>query len=584
MNKDYTRATVRSWVALRLRRYWKPMSLILLMQAIGALLGSLQPILFQRIVALVVAKYASFPIREGLRLLGALALVYLIGSLLQGAGGYVGSLFSCDMLRQLQVDFFDKMIRLPLQTLQKQSAGEMFTRFSADTSQTQRFLVSFIPSLIRDLLTALVVTVILLIGCPLALTATALSIIVITGCLTAMLHSVMERFARTQREQYGAINALLDETFQGIDTLKTLASEGRRRHGFERLARDFRDLSVKAGTVGASFSSALDLLTKFGGVLLLFLAYRLIAHGKIGTAPFLLFFFYSGMLQMTTSSLVYSLTSFQSQLVGLRNVARFLMEPVEEDVPEQHAGFEIAKSVAIEVMRLTFAYPEKNLLFRDACLLAPARGTTLIHGPSGSGKSTLINLILGFYSPTQGTVLFGGVPINKITRSELRRKLGVVTQDHFIFSETLRDNVRIARHDAGEDQIRDALRRAHLDGLVQRLPGGLDYRLDPRGKGLSAGERQRICIARVLLRDSPIMLLDEPWSNLDDEARQILACVINECRTRKTVVITSHEDIPCLKVDRVYRLVPETGSFVQENRDGTSFDWNRHALQPAAKG
>jgi ABC-type multidrug transport system fused ATPase/permease subunit len=176
--------------------------------------------------------------------------------------------------------------------------------------------------------------------------------------------------------------------------------------------------------------------------------------------------------------------------------------------------------------------------------------------------------MLRFYSPIQGTILFGGVPIDRFARLELRQKVGVVTQDHFIFSESLRDNIRIANPDAGDDQIMDALVRAHLEGLVKRLPGGLDYRLDPRGKGLSAGERQRICIARILLRDSPIMLLDEPWSNLDEEVRYLLAGVINECRSRKTVLIMSHEDIPCLTVDRVYRLVPETGKVIRENRQG----------------
>jgi ABC-type multidrug transport system fused ATPase/permease subunit len=229
---------------------------------------------------------------------------------------------------------------------------------------------------------------------------------------------------------------------------------------------------------------------------------------------------------------------------------------------------------------LTFGYPGNGLLFREAQLLAPANGTTLIHGPSGSGKSTLINLMLRFYAPTQGTILFGGAPIDGFARLELRQKIGVVTQDHFIFSDSLRDNIRIANPDAGDDRIMDALARARLAGLVERLPGGLDYRLDPRGKGLSAGERQRICIARILLRDSPIMLLDEPWSNLDEEVRYLLASVINECRSSKTVVIMSHEDIPSLTVDRVYRLVPEIGKIVQEDRQELLNAWRSPGAAP----
>jgi ABC-type bacteriocin/lantibiotic exporter with double-glycine peptidase domain len=544
------------------------LAIVFVVQAASAGLGSIQPLFFQRIVSLVVSRRGAFPMADGLRLLGSLTAVYLAAALLQALGGYVASSFSSGLLRELQVDFFDRISRLPLQRLQKQSAGELFTRFSADTSQAQRFLASFLPSVTRDALTALVVTVILWSACPLILTGTALLIVAVTGVFTAGLHFVMEHFARTQRAQYGAINTLLDETIQGIDTLKTLASEERRGRYFETLAREFRDVSVKAGGLGATLTSGLDLLSKLGGILLIALAYRLLAGGSLATNAFLLFFFYAGLLQMAVSSLVYSLATFQPQLVGLQNIARFFAEPVEDEQPQESSVPAPAESVAIELTGLTFGYPEGRLLFREADLVVPAKSITLVHGPSGSGKSTLINLLLRFYAPQCGNILLGDIPIDTIARAELRRTIGVVLQDHFIFSESLRDNIRIADPAAGDDRIEDALRRAHLESFLARLPGGLNCRLDPRGKGLSGGERQRICIARVLLRDAAIMVLDEPWSNLDDEARGTLALVLNECRARKTILIMSHEDIPSLEVDRVFLLVPETGRFVEESREG----------------
>lgn len=563
MNAFPPQHAVRTWITRNLKRHWGVVSVMLLLQVFCALLVSVQPMLFQRIVSLVVSSADVFPTREGLRLLADLALVYLAGSLLQGVGGYVASAFAANFSRQLQVDFFEKMIRLPIQTLHKQSAGEFFTKFSFDTSQAEMFLVMFLPSVTRELLTVLTVTVILLATCPLMLTGTALGIVVVTSATTALLHVVMERFAQTQRNKSGTINSLLDETLQGIDTLKTLASEGRHGRRFERLATELRDVSVKAGLTGAAFSSALDLVSKGGGILLIFLAYRLIAHGKIDSQAFLLFFFYASILQMSVAALVNVLANFQPQLVGLRNVANFLAEPVENR-PQPGSTETITQSVPIELSGLTFGYPGKGLLFQEAQFLAPARSTTLIHGPSGSGKSTLINLLHGFYAPSHGDILFGGVPINRLDRLELRRKIGVVTQDHFIFSESIRDNIRIANPDADDDRIMNAVARAHLEGLVNLLPGGLDYHLDPRGKDLSAGERQRICIARILLTDAPIMLLDEPWSNLDTDVRYLLAEVINECRAHKTIVIMSHEDISTLIVDHVYRLIPETGKLARE--------------------
>ncbi len=563
MNTPAPHAPVRTWLARNLKRHGGVLSVLLLVQVFCALLVSVQPLLFQRIVSLVVSGDQVFPLGKGLRLLADLALVSLAGALFQGLGGAVASRFAADFSRQLHVDFFEKMIRLPIQTLRSQSAGEFFTKFSFDTSQAEMFLVVFLPSVARELLTVLAVTGILLASCPLVLTGTALCIVVVTSATTALLHVVMERFAHTQRAQSGTINSLLDETLQGIDTLKTLASEGRHGRRFERLATQLRDVSVKAGLTGAGFSSVLDLVAKGGGILLIFLAYRLIARGEIDSEAFLLFFFYASILQMSVAALVNTLSHFQPQLVGLRNVAAFLAEPVEDRVGP--VGTEtLTASVPIEISGLTFGYPGKRLLFRDARLLAPANGTTLIHGPSGAGKSTLINLLHGFYAPSRGRIFFGALPLERLERSELRRKVGVVTQDHFIFSESIRDNIRIGNPDADDARVMTAVAKAHLEGVVGRLPGGLDFRLDPRGKGLSAGERQRIAIARILLTDAPIMLLDEPWSNLDMDVRFLLAEVINECRTHKTIVIMSHEDIPTLIVDRVYRLDPETGTFVPE--------------------
>jgi ABC-type bacteriocin/lantibiotic exporter with double-glycine peptidase domain len=532
-------------------------------------LGSLQPWFFQRIVSLVVSHYGTFPMTDGLRILGYLTLIYITSALLQALGGYFAASFSSDLQRELQVDFFEKISRQPLLKMHKQSAGELFTKFSADTSQAQRFLANFIPSVVRDALIAVVVMVILLSSCPLILTGATLVIVSVTGALTAGLHFVMERFARTQRAQYGTINTLLDETIQGIDTLKTLASEDRRSRRFEGLAREFRDVSVKASRFGATLSSSVDLLSKLGGLLLIVLAYRLLAGGSLTSDIFLLFFFYASFLQMAVSSLVYALATFQPQFVGLQNIAQFLDEPVEDEDQKEISVPVPAESVAIELTGLTFGYNEGRLLFREADLFIPANGITLIHGPSGSGKSTLINLLLRFYSPQRGKILLGGIPTDMISRAELRRTIGVVLQDHFIFTETLRDNIQIADANASDDRIVDALRRAQLETLMKRLPGGLDCRLDPRGKGLSGGERQRISIARVLLRDSAIMVLDEPWSNLDDEARSTLAVVLNECRMRKTILIMSHEDIPSLNVDRVFHLVPESGRFVEECRNNT---------------
>jgi len=194
------------------------------------------------------------------------------------------------------------------------------------------------------------------------------------------------------------------------------------------------------------------------------------------------------------------LSAAPSEIIGLRNLAHFFSTAVEEDTTAD--GPRLDKPESIDFRNFLFSYNGDRPLFKDASLHVPAGSTTVIHGPSGSGKSTLIQLLLRFRDPDKGSITIGGIDIARYSRSELLRKIGVVTQDHYIFNETLRQNLLVAKPDATDEQLVEALDKALLSEFLDRLPNGLDTVLDPRGKGLSAGERQRICIARMLLKNS----------------------------------------------------------------------------------
>ncbi len=194
-------------------------------------------------------------------------------------------------------------------------------------------------------------------------------------------------------------------------------------------------------------------------------------------------------------------------------------------------------------------------------MTVPARSITVVQGERGSGKSTLINLLLRFHATEKGRISIGGIDIGLIPRRELREKIGVLSQQHFIFHESLRDNLKIAKPDANEDEILHALERAHLGEIAVGLPMGIDTKMDPRDKGISAGEKQRICLARLMLRNSPIMILDEPWSKLGGRARRLLAEVLNSCKADATILILTHELLEDLNVDLFYYLDGTKGVF-----------------------
>jgi ABC-type multidrug transport system fused ATPase/permease subunit len=554
---------MRSWISGIIRRYRLPLTLLVIMQLGCGLLIALQPRYYQRLVNLAIDGQHANLWTLGLPLLEELALIFLAIAVLQGLIGYAGSVFSFNLLKQLQTDFFDKVSHLPLTYFQQQSSGEVFTKFNNDIGQAQRFFADFLPGVGRELITAAAVTAILFYFCPAVLTLAALGIVGLTTILVVVLNRIMGVFARAQRDEWGEIQRVFDETIQGLDTVKVLAAEGQQAEHFHKHTSRLKQLAVRAGTVLSVFSPGTELLTQLGGLGVVALAYYLITSGEMGLEPFLLFFFYATLLQMSVSSLTRMLATVQTELTGMRHLAGFLAEAPEAE--DRHPLATLPSyAIPIELSDLTFGYPGGRRLYNRAHLLIPANSVTLIRGESGSGKSTLINLLLRLYTPEEGVISIGGIDIRRIPRTELRRKIGVVTQNHFIFQETLRANLLIAQPDASDQQIWQAIERAQLRNFVARLPQGLETVMDPRGKGVSTGERQRICIARLLLRESPIMILDEPWSNLDHRARNLLAEVINACKHTATILILTHELHPALAVDRLYQVDGTQGILVQE--------------------
>jgi ABC-type multidrug transport system fused ATPase/permease subunit len=555
---------MRAWIFGVIRRYRLPLTVLVIMQLGCGLLIALQPRYYQQLVNLAIDGPHANLWTQGLPLLEELALIFLGIAVLQGLIGYTGSVFSFNLLKQLQSDFFDKVSHLPLTYFQQQSSGEVFTKFNNDIGQAQRFFADFLPGVGRELITAAAVTAILFYFCPAVLTLAALGIVGLTTILVAVLNRIMGVFARAQRDEWGEIQRVFDETIQGLDTVKVLAAEGQQAEHFHKHTSRLKQLAVRAGTVLSVFSPVTELLTQLGGLGVVALAYYLITRGEMGLEPFLLFFFYATLLQMSVSSLTRMLATVQTELTGMRHLAGFLAEAPEA---EDHHPLTTLPShaVPIELSDLTFGYPGGRRLYNRAHLLIPANSVTIIRGESGSGKSTLINLLLRLYAPEAGVISIGGIDIRRIPRTELRRKIGVVTQNHFIFQETLRANLLIAQPDASDPQIWQAIERAQLSNFLARLPQGLETVMDPRGKGVSTGERQRICIARLLLRESPIMILDEPWSNIDHRARKLLAEVINACKSTATILILTHELHPALAVDRLYHVDGTQGILIQED-------------------
>ena len=550
-----TAANEHSYLLSLFFRHKESIAVILFLQMACALLIAIQPFLFQRLVASVLTGPSPSPLSTAVSILAALLVLYLLTSLVRIFGGIVACRFSSNLLEELQIAFFQQLCSLPLQYFRHHPTGEFMTKFTSDVAHTQSLVCHLGPAVLRESIIILAVTAILLSTCPIGLTAAALLVVGSAVILIYLLNKTLEKYAARQRRNLSDINKAMDETVQGIDTFKIYSGEKQRVRYFRQKTASFREVSVTSGILASTFAPLIELVSKTGTLLLLAAAYVMSTREQLPTERFLLFFFYIGLLESASVALINTLSNIQPQLVCAGELADFFGE-LSEDGRKETGPTHITVPADIELSRLSFSYPGRQQLFDNLNLRIPARAITVIQGPSGSGKSTLINLLLRFYPVGKGTIRVGEHNINRIPKTELRSQVGVVPQFHFILHDTLRSNVAIADTEVSDDEILRVIGLARLQDFLSRQPDGLDQILDPRGKGISGGEKQRLSIARLLVRKTPIVILDEPWSNLDQATRDPLINLVNQWKQSATIVIFTHTIPDTMDIDARYDIGP----------------------------
>jgi len=474
----------------------------------------------------------------------------------QGGGAYIMTKLSAEIFKDVRQSFFEKISRLPLSYFRRENQGELVAKFNLDLGNTERLLTDTAPRFLFHLLATVTILVILFSYCDAFLTLVVLMIALLSSGLLIRLNQKLRRLAEGLRQTYAETNRIFDETVQGIDTLKLFASEAQQVRKFDATIETFRRLSLRSGKISAVYSSLIFAVTEYGNLLVLFLGYWFLTRKTLTLDMFLLYFFYLVFFQRSLSYIVSEFMNFQTTLVSLRKISQLFKEADElpDHVHSATPGIALPDSLKIEIAKLSFTYPDGKTIFKDIDLTIGDHQTTLITGPSGTGKTTLINLILGFYQPTSGRILINGNAIEQYSVQSLRRHISVVTQDYFIFEESLRENLSLANPQASEEQMLEALKRAHLWDWYLSLPAGLETILGSRGKTSSTGERQRICIARAFLKQVPLLILDEPFANIDEYAKEEILKVIAKLQHELSLVIISHQPIPAEFIDQSYTL------------------------------
>jgi ATP-binding cassette subfamily B protein len=349
------------------------------------------------------------------------------------------------------------------------------------------------------------------------------------------------------------ISELLSHLQESLSGIRIIAAYNRQRHNIvehRNVCARYRDANDYTATVGAIYGPSAEIIGLCGQVLVLLIGGRMVLDGRLSLGELSAFVLSLNTFFAPIQQLVQLYDTFQKGQASLRKLADLLQ--TEPTVAEKPDAIELPPLVgAIELEDVSFGYVEWRPVLQDVSLTIAEGETFSLVGATGAGKSTIAKLVTRFHDPTAGRVLLDGQDLRDVTLTSLRRQLGIVPQEPFLFSGSIRDNIAFARPDATDDEVLEACRAVGIDDLVERLPDGIHTPCHERGVSLSSGERQLLALARAFLSQPRVLVLDEATSNLDLRSEAKIEHALDVLLEGRTAIIIAHRLQTAMRADRI---------------------------------
>ncbi|MGA5049921.1 ABC transporter ATP-binding protein [Streptomyces cellulosae] len=485
---------------------------------------------------------------------GALLLMsaLVIGNTVLGAvGSYVLRRAAESVVLGARRTLSSYLLRLRIAAVDRTEPGDLMARITSDTTLLREVTTDSLIGLGTGGLT-LLATVALMGWVEPVLLAVTLGVLAVAGTLLGVVVPRIRRASKRAQEAVGVMGASLERVLGALRTVKASGAEPREERTLHDAARESWRMSVRAAKWSAAAGNTAGLAMQLAFITVLAVGGARVATGAIdiGTlVAFLLFVFY---LMAPISQVVGAVTQYQAGSAALARIQEALRLPAEPAAPPAALPSLGAAPAAVAFEDVRFRYAEDlPYVHHGVTFAVPPQGLTAFVGPSGAGKTTVFSLIERFYDPESGVITVDGRDVADWALPELRAAIGYVEQDAPVLSGSLRDNLLLGNPDADEDALTRVLKTTRLDGLVARLPQGLDTLVGHRGTKLSGGERQRVAIARALLRRPRLLLLDEATSQLDAVNEAALRDTVADVARTTTVLVVAHRLSTVTAADRI---------------------------------
>ncbi len=543
--------------------YYRPYRGLFLLDFSCAVLSGLFELGFPMAVKLFVDRL--LPSQQwGLVVLATVGLlgVYVANTGLMAVVTYWGHMLGINIETEMRRRAFDHLQKLSFGYFDNQKTGHLVGRLTKDLEEIGEVAHHGPEDLFIAVMT-LVGAFVLMFSVNVHLALITAAVVPLTAWLTSRYGGRMTRNWRDLYGRVGAFNARIEENVGGIRVVQAFANEEHERRLFAKDNASYRATKLTAYRIMAASTSLSYLSMRLIQIVVLIAGSYFVITGQLSHGGFVGFLLLIGVFFRPVEKINAVIETYPKGVAGFRRYTEFL--DTSPDIVDRPGAIEVSGlkgDIAYE--NVTFGYSPDKPVLSGVDLAIKAGETIAFVGPSGAGKTTICSLLPRFYEVGSGRVTIDGIDVRDMTLVSLRRQIGVVQQDVFLFAGTIRENVAYGRLDAAEADISDAIRRARLDDMVARLPDGLDTVVGERGVKLSGGQKQRLAIARMFLKNPPILILDEATSALDVETERAIQASLAELSRGRTTLVIAHRLATIRGADRIV-VVDESG-IVEQGR------------------
>jgi ATP-binding cassette subfamily B multidrug efflux pump len=473
---------------------------------------------------------------------------------------FIMSKVSNRVLVVIRQELYTHIQTLDFRFFDSRPAGKILSRIIGDINSLRDVLENSVTTVIPELVTVVTVVIIMFAkNAKLAAAALWSLPLMIAGII--LIQSKTRRRWQLFRKKSSNLNAFIHEDLSGMKVVHAFNAEDETDKEFDDLLEEHRTSFVSAVKWADAFGSVIDFCWGIGTLALYFVGIKVLGVHSVSLGTYIAFGTYIGMFWQP----IMNLSNFYNQLITNIAGAERVFEILDTE-PEIADGTGVTElppvTGEVEFRNVTFAYEEGSAVLKDVSFTVRPGETVALVGPTGAGKTTIVNLISRFYNATDGAVLIDGHDVQKVTIESLRRQMGIMTQDTYLFSGTVKENIRYGRLDASDDEIVAAAKAVHVHDFIMKLSSGYDTKLEERGGGLSNGQKQLLAFARTMVSRPKILVLDEATSSIDTQTELLVQQGIESLLRGRTSFVIAHRLSTIQNADRIF--VIDDGRIIEQ--------------------